>query len=590
MRKATRLFTLTTTVLFTAAIVLFFGLRYPHHLHYQEQFQLFQFTASYFWNIVAVPGGFADWLGRGLTQFFFYAWFGASIIGGLLTLIGLALWLSVRRRGSSPLFFILSLLPSLMCGLFLCDENALLGAPVALWLALLAAALLLCVQPFKGRLTAIVFSTPVLYMLLGPLAVVTPLLLITDAWSRSNKQGTILLLLTFAIAALTMLVAWRLFPYPLKNLCLGIHYFRFPRILPLWIWLAAGTSVLIYTLASHNATRNAKANAKAKANVIGLIAFVMLALAAWGGVRLCCDFSKETSMKYDYMTRMHMWNRMMQEADRKQPSNPLTVTCLNIALSKTGRMADALFNYYQNGPEGLLPTFQRDFTSPLATAEAYYQMGMINTAQRYTFEAQEAIPDYQKSSRCYKRLAETNLINGDLDVARKYLIPLTHTLYYKKWAKMTLALLNDETKVDTHPEYGPLREMRLHQHDFMFSSSETDSMLGLLYTENPSNIMARDYLMAWCLLKKDLKRFEECLPLLQFMQMPRTYQEAFLLLWVQNHSDFDGLPAFIDRQNAERISAFMKDSQQKTDGNIMRQRYGNTYWYYYIYRYNPSEQ
>lgn len=585
MRKATPLFALTASVMFTAAVVLFFGLRYPHHLHYQEQFQLFQFTTSYFWDVVTVPGGLADWLGRCLTQFFFYAWFGATVIGGLLTLIGLTLWLSVRQRGQSPLLFILSLLPSLMCGWFLCDENALMGAPVALCLALLAAAILLRVPSFKGRLTATVVSIPVLYMLLGPLYVVTPLLLVIDTWSRSKKQASILLLLALVLTALTLLVAWRLFPYPLKNLCLGIHYFRFPRILPLWIWLAEGTSLLVYSFAAMPIMTSHK-----RQTPIGLIAFALLALATWGGIRLCCNFSKETSMKYDYMTRMHMWNKMMQEADRKQPTNPLTVTCLNIALSKTGRMADALFDYYQNGPEGLLPSFQRDYTSPLATAEAYYQMGMVNTAQRYTFEAQEAIPDYQKSARCYKRLAETNLINGDLDVARKYLIPLTHTLYYKKWAEKTLALLNDETKVDVHPEYGPLRKLRLHQHDFMFSSSETDSMLGLLFTENPSNNMARDYLMAWCLLKKDLKRFEECLPLLQFMQMPRTYQEAFLLLWVQNHSDFDGLPEFIDRRNAERISAFMKDSQQKTDGNIMRQRYGNTYWYYYIYRYNPSKQ
>ena len=175
-------------------------------------------------------------------------------------------------------------------------------------------------------------------------------------------------------------------------------------------------------------------------------------------------------------------------------------------------------------------------------------------------------------------------------MARKYLIPLTHTLYYKKWALNTLALLEDETAVDEHPEYGLLRRMRLQHHDFMFSSSETDSMLGILFTENPSNILARDYLMAWCLLKKDLKRFEECLSLYQGLQMPRSYQEAYLLLWAQSHNSFDGLPAFIDRRNAERISAFMKDSQQKADTHLMRKRYGNTYWYYYIYRYNPTEQ
>lgn len=34
------------TLLFGVAVVLFFGLAYPHHLHYQEQFQLFLFDSN----------------------------------------------------------------------------------------------------------------------------------------------------------------------------------------------------------------------------------------------------------------------------------------------------------------------------------------------------------------------------------------------------------------------------------------------------------------------------------------------------------------------------------------------------------------
>lgn len=585
MRKTIPLIPVATVLLFTAAVVLFFGLCYPHHLHYQEQYQLFQFTGAYFRSVVAAPGGLADWLGRCLTQCFFYGWFGASLIGGLLTLLALTLWLSVRRQGGSPLTFVLSFVPALLCGLFLCDENALMGAPVALGLALLAAAALLCIRSTKGYLVAVGLSIPMLYMIAGPLSVVAPLLLIIGTLKDSRRQACLLGVLTLIVSALTLWAAWRLFPYPMRNLCLGVHYFRFPHHFARWAWLAAGASLLVYVLSALPLLQRQR-----RPGLAALIALTVLAAGAWSGVRLCGDFSKEESMKYDYMVRMHMWNRTMQTADRKQPSNPLTVTCLNLALAKSGRMADALFDYFQNGPEGLLPSFQRDFTSPLATAEAYYQMGMVNTAQRYTFEAQEAIPDYQKSARCYKRLAETNLINGDLEVARKYLIPLTHTLYYRKWALKTLALLDDPARVDAHPEYGALRQLRLHQHDFMFSSSETDSMLGLLFTENPSNTVARDYLLAWCLLKKDLRRFEECLPLLQLLQMPRSYQEAYLLLWAQTHNDFEGLPAFIDRPYAERLRAFMQDSQQQTDTNLMRKRYGNTYWYYYIYRYNPTEE
>jgi hypothetical protein len=77
------------TLLFGVAVILFFGLAYPHHLHYQEQYQLFLFDWNYVWEIVQLPGGVADLLGRFCTQFFLFAWVGALIIGILLTLVQL---------------------------------------------------------------------------------------------------------------------------------------------------------------------------------------------------------------------------------------------------------------------------------------------------------------------------------------------------------------------------------------------------------------------------------------------------------------------------------------------------------------------
>ena len=77
------------TLLFGVAVLLFFGLAYPHHLHYQEQYQLFLFDCSYVWDIVRLPGGVADLLGRFCTQFFLYAWVGAFIIALLLSAVQL---------------------------------------------------------------------------------------------------------------------------------------------------------------------------------------------------------------------------------------------------------------------------------------------------------------------------------------------------------------------------------------------------------------------------------------------------------------------------------------------------------------------
>jgi len=124
------------TLLFGVAVILFFGLAYPHHLHYQEQYQLFLFDWNYVWEIVQLPGGVADLLGRFCTQFFLFAWVGALIIGILLTLVQLL----THRLSNSPLgrrtlatngtqewLYGLSFVPSFLLWLFLLDENALLG-------------------------------------------------------------------------------------------------------------------------------------------------------------------------------------------------------------------------------------------------------------------------------------------------------------------------------------------------------------------------------------------------------------------------------------------------------------------------------
>jgi hypothetical protein len=165
-------------------------------------------------------------------------------------------------------------------------------------------------------------------------------------------------------------------------------------------------------------------------------------------------------------------------------------------------LADRLFSYNQNGLLGLLPDVGTDAISPMPTAEAFYQLGMITVAQRTVFEAQEAILDFQKSARCYQRLAQTNLILGSYEVARKYLTALQKTLFYRDWANKTLPLLGDEAAIARHPEYGRLRQY-LYQEDFYFGDHVTAEMLERLYHSHTDNRLALEYLKAYYMLTGD---------------------------------------------------------------------------------------
>lgn len=437
------------TFLFGVAVVLFFGMAYPHHLHYQEQFQLFLFDSNYVWDIVKQPGGVADLLGRFCTQFFLYAWVGAIIIGILLSVVQL---LTLQLIGSNKLYG-LSFVPSFFLWLFLLDEHALMGGVWAVLLTLLAVWGLSKLPKGWGRYIAVIVVLPILYWMVG------------SYWS-------------------------------------GSHYYRYPRVFPTLLYVAWLLALAIPLLA-YVCRKWLK---DSKGLVIPLCSFALVAVVMGAVVWKNANFKAEKVMQYDFMASHQQWNRIIETANKEKPNNQIGVTVQNLALAMRGVLLDQMQNYNQNGIAGLLPDVQSDAVSPMPTAEAFYQLGMINVAQRTVFEAQEAILDFQKSGRCYKRLAQTNLIIGSYEVARKYLMALQKTLFYRDWANETLPLLGDEEAIAKHPEYGRLRKWA-YKDNFFFSDHVTPEMLESLYSGCTDNSMAYQYLMAYYMLTGDRERY-----------------------------------------------------------------------------------
>ena len=447
------------TLLFDVAVLLFFGLAYPHHLHYQEQYQLFLFDWDYVWDIVKLPGGVADLFGRFCTQFFLFAWVGALIIALLLSLVQL---LTLRLANYGWLYG-LSFVPSFLLWLFLLDENALFGAVWAVLLTQLA---------FCG------------------------LLRLPNGWVRR-----ILSIVAFLI------LYWVAFG--------GNHYYRIPNTFPT-LFYAAWFSAMIIPLVMWLVVRGKKSeNAQQQNNsltphLLVIASFALVAVVFGTIIWEKANFKAERVMQYDFMACHQQWNRILATANAEKPNNQIGVTVQNLALAMHGQLADHLFDYNQNGIAGLLPDVQSDATSPMPTAEAFYQLGMIYVAQRTVFEAQEAILDFQKSARCYKRLAQTNLIIGSYEVARKYLTALQKTLFYRDFANETLPLLGHEEAIAKHPEYGRMRKCAYGE-DFYFSDHTTPEMLESLFFSNTDNHLAYQYLVAYYMLTGDREGYAKLL-------------------------------------------------------------------------------
>lgn len=567
------------SLLFGCAVCLFWGYGYPHHLHYQEQLQLFLFTPEYWADKIGHPGGVAEYLAEFLTQFYYHAWAGATIVAIALVLIQRQVWWLARRQGAMAFGYPLSFLPSLNLWVFLCDENALLSTVISVMLSLCAAMLYAGLPRGRGRIACALLMIPLLYWVAGPCYIIFVVHLYT-----AGKIGSPRILLPCAYAALGLLcplAALYLTQYPPLSLVTGINYYRFPEIAPAILIL----SILVAALTPWLLTLRSKRAKATKPLLVIEAGILILCGATW--IYTAADPGKEEVLKYDYLTRMKRWNLIIREAEKKEPRSPLAVTCLNLALAKTGQLGDRMFHFFQNGTEGLIPAFQRDFTSPLPASEIFYHLGMINSSQRYTFEAMEAIPDYKKSGRAYARLAETNLINGQYAVAAKYLRTLRHTLFYRRWADEAMTYLGDEGKIARHPEWGRLRKLR-YADDFLFSEAEMESMLGLLLRHDKTNRLAFEYLLAYTLQKKDLESFARYYPMgkdMGYDHIPISYQEALIFIWTQQHPNFQGLPWSISRSVMEGVSEFARVYMTQKDSEpILRPKYEKTFWYYLLFR------
>jgi len=570
------------------AVWIFFGIFYRHHLHYHEQMQLFLNTSDFLKEQASLPGGLAGYMSSFIIQFFYESMLGAFLIAVLLVLLQRLVLDAANHVARKPIYGMLTCLPSIGYAILLCNEDFLLSGLFALLFALGAVAFYNRIKSFPVRMIFLLLMIPMLYWLVGFGSIVFPLLALSTEWIRRERENTNWLTGITGVSVLlligTPLIAKALvLQYPLNNFWLAGNYSRFSGLLHVFY-----LGVMLLTLFIPILFRwlPEQPDKKKRRLYKGGQLVLLSGFVIWGVVSIA-DWNKEEVMAYDYYSRMQKWNQIVAMADKKVPQGPLTVSILNLALNRSGYMPDYMFTYFQNGPEGLLPSFQKDFVLPTIVGEIYYHLGLVNTAQHFAFEAMEAIPDFKKSVRSIKRLAETNLINGQYAVAAKYLNILQHTFAYKKWASEAITYLGDEERINAHPEWGQLRRYR-PQNDFLFSESEKDQMIGILFQHDPTNHMAYEYLLAYTLLNKDLQHFFQYYGMgegkLTYRVLPKSYQEALALIWSAS-GNLQEIPPQIDRSVIERLNTFQ--TLHKNQGNaevMLKDQFSDTYWYYFYYR------
>lgn len=573
------------SLLFGIGVACYWGFLRMSVLSFQEQYQLFLTDTEYFQERMSVPGGLADYIGEFLTQFYFIPVLGACILALLSVALQVMVWLLARRNGANSAYYPLSFIPSLMLWAYMGDENVLLSFNVALLLAL---AIMLFYHQVSGnegfpryllRKVAFILTVPLIYWLIGPCVLMVVAYVAFYELSKHRSLGSLAFgTIGVVYAVAVVLLCARSLQYPLFNLFVGINYYRYPVYQP-------GMQTAIEAVATLLPLLLPLLPAVQKTVRVALVSIAVLAVGGWWVIGHSFDPLKYNLIEYDFLVRTRQWGKIIEKAERQQPTRPFDVSCVNLALAMQGQLSDRLFNFFQNGAEGLFPSFQRDMTSPLPPCETFYWLGMVNDAERYAFEAQEAIPNHRKSGRLTRRIIECNIINGHHEVAMKYLRMLERTVFYQKWAKEQKAIIK-AGKVNEDPVYGRLRSFRQKKQDFLFSDTEMDQMLGLLFVQNYDNRMAFEYLMCYELLQRDLERFNAYYPLgkyAKFNRIPTAYQQALVMQWTQQHGSFEGMPWSIEPATCNMLTQFVNlYMKNQNDPSLSAPPFGNTFWSYML--------
>jgi hypothetical protein len=243
--------------------------------------------------------------------------------------------------------------------------------------------------------------------------------------------------------------------------------------------------------------------------------------------------------------------------------------CYNLAHAMKGDLGDKLLDHSQDHQFTLLfpVSSERAVFSNTLAGEAWFHLGDMTVAEQSTITSLQASPRHT-GARFLLRLARVNLVTGEDAAAQKYLGILSRTLFYRKWARSMMPGQQDDA---IRAQLSEARA-KLIREDFVHDSSNPRLILKALLEANPTNSLARQYLMCYDLMCYDLDGFME--EYAKDLPQARLYHEA-VLIWLSRN----------ERLNPEEVTRYgVELSQVDRMGRFGRNpnAFKNTYWYYYL--------
>lgn len=246
-----------------------------------------------------------------------------------------------------------------------------------------------------------------------------------------------------------------------------------------------------------------KMKLQGKRSVAYAVCAVIFAAGLYGVFKVS-DFNLEMDMRYTQAARNRDWAKLMEYSRNKHLKKSAAMcNCVNLALANiTGADGKSLLNSYalyekSLGTASLMLPEQYD---QINACEILFNLGFISEARRCAFERLTSVSEDGYCGYWISRLAECALIDGHIELARKYLSILSHNFIYAYSARKLMEMSEEE--LNKHFLYGRLRKMRLST-NVSFQDRGLDFMLLTMLNEHQDNRMAMDYYVAFLNISKN---------------------------------------------------------------------------------------
>jgi len=558
--------------LVVVAVFLFFQLFYAYHLFFLEQIQLFNCTTSYWLTFFQKPAWLSSFVGEYLTQFFYLRYGGPLVLAFILGAEWLLTSVLVNRFTKASIGYFLSLLLVASDWVLHLSIHCTLAPSIGILFLLSISLLITSLKHHRTKVALHLIISIMGYWLIGSLIFIYPFIALISLEGSLRFRIGFTSLIAVLIASTPVLfrgyylLTWeQAFIYPITNILQLIF------VLLAVLFLTAITCFYI--------------SVRQQKKWVTSISLIISGLILFSGIYWIANFELEKTLSLDSETYFGNTQKVLENAQKFQQKTTQATYFTNLVLAEKGVLPDYLLSYYQPASKGLfLPVHsESSLLSILFSNEVYYRLGDMNMAQHSAMLGMIFLPS-KRSSRLMKRLAEINMVIGQIEVAKKYLNTLKTTTFHRQWAEEQLASI--EKNPNFKPNWVLEREKLLPQYDTIRTSDNYKASLELLLKSNPNNTMALDYLLCYHLLNKDVTSFTEAFKKyypIRSRDLPQLYAEGLIIQMIRDKASESQLQEFgispsVIKSFAEYTNIYAQNNGKSAP---LEQKFRNSYWFYY---------